>query len=153
MSGVEFLADSMLGRLAKWLRLMGFYVEYANSDSRDLEIIEQCQKRNLFLLSRDKELCSRFSNSMYMESDNHHEQLKQVLSRFHPDPSLYFSRCPVCNGELEKLETTDYKLALPESVKQRFSYIYSCKSCGKVYWEGSHFEAILSAISELESDL
>ena len=153
MSGVEFLADSMLGRLAKWLRLMGFYVEYARSDIGDMEIIEICREKKLFLLSRDKELCSRFSNSMYIQSDNHHEQLRQVLTRFHPVPPLYFSRCPLCNGEVEKLGTSEYNGVLPESVRERFDFIYTCKSCGKVYWEGSHFEAILDTLNDLERDL
>lgn len=153
MSEVKFLADSMLGKLAKWLRLMGFHTEYADSEYEDNEIIERCRKENLVLLSRDKELCSRYPNSIYIESDNYIQQLKEIIPRYHPDESLYFSRCPVCNGEVEKLKTSSYAEKLPESVRERFDYIFRCRGCGKVYWEGSHFEAILGTIRGLESEL
>lgn len=153
MPEVRFFADSMVGKLAKWLRLMGFYVEYADSKLSDSEIIDYCGENNLFLLSRDKELSTRYAQSMYIQSYNPNEQLKQVLSKFPPDPSMYFTRCPVCNGPNEKINTSDFQGDLLESVKERFSYVYRCENCGKVYWEGSHFEAILGNIQKIVKEL
>ncbi len=92
MSEVRFFADCMVGKLAKWLRLMGFYVEYANSELSDSEIMEHCGENHLFLLSRDRELCLRYPKSMYIESDDHNEQLKQVLREFPYNSSKYFTR-------------------------------------------------------------
>ncbi len=153
MTQVKFLADSMLGRLARWLRLMGYYVEYAKSNLDDIEIIRRCKQDELFLLSRDKELCSRYKPSMYMESDRHFEQLRAVISRFHPDETLYFTICPICNGVVEKQSISSCSEKLPDSVRERFDYVYICQVCGKVYWEGSHFEAILGTIKDLENDI
>ena len=153
MSGVRFFADCMVGKLAKWLRLMGFYVEYADSKLSDSEIMDYCGENKLYLLSRDRELSARYPESMYIQSDDHNEQLIQVLSRFPPDPSKYFTRCPVCNGPNEKISTSDFQGELFESVKERFSYVYRCEDCGKVYWEGSHFEAILGKIGKIVKEL
>lgn len=153
MPEVKFFADCMVGKLAKWLRLMGFYVEYANSELSDSEIIGHCRGNGLFLLSRDKEICIRYPESMYIRSYDHNEQLKQVLRKFPPEPSLYFTRCPVCNGPNEKINTSDFTGHLLENVKERFSYIYRCEDCGKVYWEGSHFDAILGNIRKIVKEL
>lgn len=151
MTGVRFLADSMLGKLARWLRLMGYYVEYVKSDATDSEIIDKCLRENLFLFSRDRQLCIRYPRSLYLESDSYMDQLKEIVSRFPPDRANYFSRCPICNGRVEKILTDQYLNQLPESVKERFEYIYLCDDCGKVYWEGSHFDAILETIKKIEN--
>ncbi len=142
-----FLADSMLGKLARWLRLMGFSVEYAASNKSDNEVIELCRKTKLFLLTRDKELYSRYKPSMYFSSDNHLEQLSAFLSVIKPEKELYFTRCPLCNGRTEKRDTGSYNGVLPEGVKNHFTSIYVCSKCGKVYWEGSHFDSILKTIN------
>lgn len=151
MSTVHFLADSMLGKLARWMRLIGYYVEYAGSEESDTQIIEHCIENNLFLLTRDREMSSRYANSLYLDSDKYFVQLKRVMVEFPPDKDLYFSRCPVCNGLVNKIPANSYSYSLPESVRERFYWIYLCNDCGKVYWEGSHFEAILETIKRLEN--
>ncbi len=153
MTEVKFLVDGMLGKLAKWLRFMGFFAEYTGSEKSDSDILEYCRENKLFLLTRDRELCSRFGESMYIESDDYNEQMKQVLTRFPPNSSLYFTRCPVCNGLTKKIDTSEILDPLPEGVKKRFQYIYMCEDCGKVYWEGSHFDAILDTIGKFVKDL
>lgn len=153
MTNTKFLADGMLGKLAKWLRLMGFYAEYAGSEMTDSDIIVYCTENRLFLLSRDRELCARFSESLYIESAHYTEQVKQVVRVFGHDRSLFFTRCPVCNGLTRKLDTTEIPEPLPESVRDRFQYIYMCEDCGKVYWEGSHFDAILDTIDKIVKEL
>ncbi len=59
----------------------------------------------------------------------------------------------MCNGPNEKLETAGFSGQLPESVRERFSHIYRCVDCGKVYWEGSHFDAILANIRKIVEEL
>lgn len=145
----KFYADSMLGKLARWLRLMGFSVEYATSEISDNEIIERCNEQGLFLITRDKELSARYRNSLYMESDNYAEQLKHFTSIYRPIPELYFSRCPLCNGLVQKERTEDYKGHLPEGVRKNQKMVHVCMDCGKVYWEGSHFDAILKRINQI----
>lgn len=145
----KFFADSMLGKMAKWLRLMGFYVEYANSTVTDDEILDHCIRNELFLVTRDKELSKRYEHSMYMPSDQYREQIRTFLGVFPPDSSLYFTRCPVCNGAMKTSRTADYPGEIPDGVRRRHEKLYICTECGKVYWEGTHFDAISETIREL----
>lgn len=149
MKKEKFYADSMLGKLTRWLRLMGFSVEYASSDLTDGEIIRHCSENGLFLITRDKELSARYKASIYMVSDNYSEQMRIFTSIFRPSPELYFTRCPLCNGSVRKMETKNYPGQLPEGVRMRQQHVYVCDSCGKVYWEGSHFDAISKKINEV----
>ena len=149
MKAEKFYADSMLGKLTRWLRLMGFSVEYATSDLSDDEIISHCTKNHLFLLTRDRELSLRYRESFYMESDIYLEQLKDFTAVFRPDPELYFTLCPICNGSLIKTKIEDYTGNLPTGVRLLQKRVFVCKDCGKVYWEGSHFDAILKKINEI----
>lgn len=152
MGTMRFFADSMLGRTARWLRLMGFDVEYAPSDMDDDEIIDLCTDRNMFLITRDRELSVRYSNSMYVPSDNHIKQLEQFLSRFKADTSLYFTRCPLCNGHIDRIPISEFNGEVPDGVKKHFDTLYVCSVCGKVYWEGSHFKSILATLKELNPE-
>lgn len=148
----KFYADSMLGKLAKWLRLMGFSVEYATSDLSDRDIIQRCKDHDLLLITRDKELAVRYRKSLYMESDNHVDQMRSFTAKFKPDPKLYFSRCPLCNGQVNRVSTPDYEGQLPEGVRIRQNVVYVCGECGKVYWEGSHFQAILKKLNQINQE-
>lgn len=148
----KFYADSMLGKLARWLRLMGFDVEYATSDLTDDEIMRYCSENRLFLLTRDKELAARYRISLYMESDSYEEQLKAFTSMFRPTPELYFTRCPLCNGTVRKMKTEEFGGPLPEGVRLRQRHIYVCEECGKAYWEGSHFDAILKKLNGIMNE-
>lgn len=146
-----FYADSMLGKTARWLRLMGFSVEYATPDIDDQEILEHCKAHSLFLLTRDRELARRYESSMYMNSDNYVEQVKRFLEQFKADENLYFTRCPLCNEELEVIPADEYSGDVPEGVKERYKVLHICNKCGKVYWEGSHFDSILATLKNLNS--
>lgn len=95
-----FMADGMLGRLCRWMRLLGYDVTYAGSEKEDAEILRECESRGLFLLTRDRELSRRYRESMYLESDDWRRQLAQVMAAFPPERSAMFTRCPLCNSSL-----------------------------------------------------
>jgi uncharacterized protein with PIN domain len=139
----------MLGRLARWLRIMGFDVEYAASSLSDTEIIGKCKSHDLFLLTRDKELHSRYLPSMYITSQDHREQITQFLSTFTVDKNLVFTRCTECNHPLENRDTADLKGNIPEGVRERFSTVLYCPKCGKFYWEGDHYDKIVEFLRGL----
>ena len=126
----EFFADRMLGRLTRWLRMMGYSIEYAPSDWDDDKIIEYCISSNLFLLTRDWELSNRYSYSMYVQSENIDGQLAQFLSRFPPSRELFFTRCPVCNGKTSRLPMNLVADRVPDGVRTRFDSAFVCPNCG-----------------------
>ncbi len=147
--GLNFLADHMLGRLARWLRILGFDVEYAGPIATDNEIINICKKRGLTLLTRDKELFSRYSPSMYIEAHAYREQIRQFAGVHHPDPMLLFSRCPLCNSLLILRNRENAVGMVPEGIYERFSAFSYCDKCDKYYWEGDHYTKMLESLREM----
>lgn len=145
---MKFFADSMLGKLCRWLRLMGYDVRYAPSNMADTKIIEICSQGNLILLTRDAELSRRYPNSMYFTSDQYAFQIRDFLRRFPPDPAKYFTRCPLCNGILERKADSEVLASLPEGVRRTQDHVYRCTECGKIYWEGTHYLSILGRIHD-----
>ncbi|MEM0157862.1 MAG: Mut7-C RNAse domain-containing protein [Thermoplasmataceae archaeon] len=146
---MRFFADSMLGKMCRWLRLMGFDVGYATSDLTDDTIIEVCSGEDLILITRDRELSIRYKNSMYITSDRYEDQLREFLARFTPDENLYFTRCPLCNGILRVTDDPNIMATLPPGVKKMQSRVYVCNNCGKVYWEGTHYASIKKEIETI----
>ncbi len=146
---MRFFADSMLGKMCRWLRLMGYDVGYATSDMTDDAIIEVCSGENLILITRDRELSIRYRNSVYIKSDMYEDQLHEFIRRFVPDETLYFTRCPLCNGLLKVTDDPEIMEKLPPGVRKMQKRVYVCDNCGKVYWEGSHYTSIRNEIKAI----
>jgi len=143
----KFMADHMLGRTCKWMRMMGYDTSYPECHS-DNDILKRCIRENLILLTRDYEFYRRYSNSIFLDSPNFKDQLKQVAKMFPPDRKLFFTRCPECNTLLQTVETKTMGSGY-DLVKSRYDTVKWCDVCKKYYWEGSHYARILSQIDEI----
>lgn len=143
----------MLKRLSKWLRIMGYDVEYPGKEIDDTEIIARCENEGRILLTRDHELYARFTRSILVQSEDFKEQAIQIVSSFPPDRGQYFSRCPECNGLLRTLENVEEVPGIPESVRAAGKEVWMCRKCGKTYWKGSHYERIVRQIEKFEAGL
>ncbi len=143
----RFMADHMLGRTCKWMRIMGYDTSYPDCHS-DNDILKKCLEENLILLTRDYEFYRRYSNSIFLDSPDFKKQLAQITKMFPPDRKLFFTRCPVCNTVLETVETNKMGPGY-DMVKSRYDTVKWCPKCGKYYWEGSHYFKILSQIAEI----
>ncbi len=144
-----FFVDHMLGRLARWVRFMGFHARYASPEMSDDEILNACRNESLILLSRDRELCSRTGRSMYIRSVKIDEQIEQFAEAYKPVLGSVMRICPVCDGNLESVEKEALKGAVPEKVLQNSTEFWKCVNCGKAYWNGTHYDRIIKRISEL----
>ena len=103
---LKFLADSMLGRLARWLRILGYDVVYETSISDD-DLIAKALRENRIILTMDRELADRESakNALLLKSYDYKEQLKHVITHYKVDcESHIFSRCLLCNERLDSIE-------------------------------------------------
>jgi len=148
MRVVKFVVDHMLGKLAKYLRFMGYDTYYPTGRMSDDEIMEIARKEGRILLTRDKELAKR-SGGIYIESENYEEQLKFVINRFHLNTDSLLSRCSICNVPLVKVDKREIKDKVPEYVYEHQDDFYMCPKCGRIYWYGSHTERIEKKIREL----
>lgn len=147
----RFIADEHLGRLAKYLRLCGFDTIFADSLA-DRKIIEIAVREHRILLSRDKELMSNKNvpRGVRILSERPLEQLSEVISIYGLRKFFQpFSRCTLCNGLLEIVQEEEVEDQLPQRTRNLFSHFMRCSSCGKIYWEGSHYDRMKKFVSSL----
>ena len=139
---MKFIADRMLGKLATWLRLMGYDTLYRNTvtDPALLALLESASDR--ILLSRHADLVKRLEPHRYLfvAPDDPESQLRYVIQHLGltPNPDAFFTRCSLCNGLLESVNRQTLTGKVPEYVWETHEFFSRCKNCGKVYWPGSH---------------
>ena len=135
---MKFLADHMLGTLAKWLRLLGQDVTYPGPVA-DNDLKAEAEKEGRTILTRDRELAGRVAGGIYIESDDLEEQLLQVMRAFGIPPDLRPERCSVCNSPLAAVAKADVAGKVPEKVLEYQQEFWHCAKCGRFYWKGSHW--------------
>ncbi len=153
----RFIADAMLGRLARWLRIMGFDTLYFRKID-DSEIIRIAKQEQRIILTRDTELSKskKVNHAILIHSNHYQEQLKEILLFLKKCPfqlSQLSCRCVNCNGELV---LTDKKLILndtPEYIFLHKNYFLRCANCSKVFWHGSQKEIINKTIEKICQEL
>ena len=152
---VRFVADAHLGRLARYLRLLGFDTLFEN-DFGDEELARISAREGRILLSRDRRLLERrtVNHGLWIEAVRPREQLVDVANRL----DLYklfrpFSRCTVCNGALREVDKRVSDLPLPPRVRAAFDTYWRCQGCGRVYWQGSHYDRLRAFVDQLEENL
>ncbi|WP_422484698.1 Mut7-C RNAse domain-containing protein [Gudongella sp. DL1XJH-153] len=136
----RFVLDVHLGKLARYLRMLGFDVVYRiDADDPWLANISESEKR--ILLSFDRELLMRknVSYPYLVRSRYPMEQLKEVIEKFNLLENIKpFSRCLVCNGVLVPINKEKIEDQLPEGVREIRHVFKICENCGKIYWKGTH---------------
>ena len=151
-----FLADSMLGRLARWLRIVGFDTWYFRKIS-DQDLLSLQENSGRILLTRDTGLirCSGTGPYLFITHDRWEAQLCQVLTSMSLvlSPEMMFTRCIRCNRVLEPLTQKEIKGKVPEYVASTQTVFRGCSSCGKIYWPGSHRTHVMRALEKLCSEI
>lgn len=141
---IKFIADVHLGRLAKWLRMLGFDTAYKNSFTTD-ELTRIAREENRTLLSRNSALAKKDSFTSFIITEEEPElQLQQVLEHFHLKEQVHpFTRCMVCNGLLEKVDKQAILPLLQQNTRAYFDAFWQCRNCRRIYWKGSHYERMM----------
>lgn len=139
----KFIVTKELGRLARWLRILGFDCVFFNK-ARQRDIVIESLRQERIILTRETKL-SRFSGfgKVHIKSDFVEEQLSQIISslRLKVDKRALFTRCVECNTPIEKLdkkETLESKV--PPYVYKTQDEFMTCPTCQKIYWKGTHFD-------------
>jgi len=150
---MKLLLDGMLGRLAKWLRLLGHDTAYL-PDLDDNELVRQARAQGRILLTRDRELTRRRGlNCLLIESDELEEQLHQVVSELRLETKQPFSRCPVCNTPLQQIEKSLVKTRVPPYVFRTKEHFSLCPGCDRIYWRGTHWANMRQEMARIQSGL
>ena len=143
----RFVADHMLGSLARWLRIMGYDTVYDKSlDDPGIANLARAESR--FILTRDRELAKE-PGALMIEADDLDLQLKAITEKyglkFHDD----LIRCSACNGDLADLDKAQAKESVPEGAFENNDKFWKCLKCGKVYWKGTHWHGIMDRFRRL----
>ncbi len=155
---MRFIADSMLGRLARWLRLLGYDTLYF-PHIEDSAILRIAREDKRTLLTRDTRLVKvrGLQHFLLLEENNPFKQLKNVVETFKlktcnkesEEGTVILSRCIICNSVLNIVQRDDVKNAVPEYVYQTSDIFKKCTKCGKLYWKGTHSDKFIRKLSEI----
>jgi uncharacterized protein len=148
---IAFICDVHLGRLARALRVLGFDTLYRN-DYTDPEIVAIAVTEHRIVLSRDRGLLkhSAVTHGYCVRSTEWREQAHEIIERFDlRTVATPFTRCALCNGIIARVEKNEIIDLLEDQTKQCYEAFSRCGSCGKIYWEGSHFAKLRELVKEL----
>ena len=147
----RFVADAHLGKLARYLRLLGFDTLQEN-DIGDPALVALAVREGRILLSRDRQLMMNKAviHGCHLRSGDPREQLAHLLSRLQLCGLIRpFSRCTVCNAAVVPVAKQQVLEQLPESVARLHSAFWCCSGCGRLYWQGSHWQALQRLVDEV----
>jgi len=151
-----FFADAMLGRLARWLRMLGYDTAYEKVIS-DEALVARVVTEQRWLLTRDRYLVQRKvlrGRHTLIVSDHLQDQLRQHQSELHITLDLSdrtASRCASCNNILKPIPHQEARLAVPAHVASVHLQFMQCPNCGHIYWPGTHWTEMLTRLQELRA--
>lgn len=138
----RFILDVHLGKLANYLRLLGFDTLYRNNFS-DAELAKISTEGRRILLTKDRRLLKRriITHGYCIRETDPRKQLVEVLKRFDLFKSIDpFSRCLDCNTPLQEVSKDEINHRLPPKVREQFDEFVRCPNCEKIFWQGSHYD-------------
>jgi len=153
MKELRFLADGMLGKLTRWLRMLGHDVDYTGSTD-DKELIKKAKEENRILLTRDVELyrqgVAKGAEAFLVENPNQTANLANLAKRFNfkLEVRMEASRCPKCNNKIKAVSKTNIADKIPSSTSSNYDEFWQCQGCGQVYWRGAHWKRIDETLEE-----
>lgn len=155
---MKFVADGMLGKLTRWLRMLGYNVKYSNN-SEDAQLLITAKKERRILLTRDFELyqhaIARGIDAFYLEGKTEEEKLAQLAKRFaiKLEIDMATSRCPKCNNVVKPISKEKAAGKIEKSTFDHYDEFWRCPKCGQIYWQGAHWTRIRRTLSAAEKNL
>lgn len=151
---LAFILDQHLGRLAAYLRMMGFDTLYRN-DYHDEELAQVSHDQTRILLTRDVGLLKRslVIYGYYVRETNRQRQLAEITRRYQLSHLIEpFKHCMKCNGLVERVDKESVLGQLPEGTAQFYDEFHRCLSCHQVYWKGAHHQRMNALMQQIISD-
>jgi uncharacterized protein with PIN domain len=149
----KFVLDVHLGKLAAYLRMLGFDALY-RSCYTDPELVRISSTEHRVLLTRDRSLLkhSALSHGYWVRETDSRRQASEVVRRFDlADCIRPFTRCMACNGVIQPVSREEVRHLLPPRTAELHDEFRRCPECGRVYWKGTHYERMRRWIEELTS--
>ena len=150
----KFVADCNVGRLARWLRALGYDASY-HARIDDAELVREAAAEGRVLLTRDRDLTMRrviqtgAVRAILIRDDDVRVQLRQVIEELALDLEQSLTRCIECNQELQPRPAASVAERVPPYVRRTQSRYSECPGCGRVYWAGTHWQRMRQALAAL----
>jgi uncharacterized protein with PIN domain len=153
---IHFIADAMLGRLARWLRILGYDTAYEKVVTDDV-LIERALRENRWLLTRDRRLVQRKllrGRHTLIASDDVEGQLRQLHRDLTIDLDVNHQRgyrCADCNVVLTSISHDDAAPLVPPFVSQQYREFLQCPHCRRVFWPGTHWDDLRTRLAAMKA--
>ena len=147
----RFVLDVHLGRLAAYLRMLGFDAIYGNSAS-DPELVRVSAGEQRILLTRDRGLLKHgaVTHGYQVRQTDSRRQLAEVVERFDLARAMRpFTRCMACNGALAQVPKEQVRSLLPPRTAAAYEDFLQCTGCARPYWKGPHYRRMQRLVNEL----
>ena len=151
LRATRFIVDGHLGKLARYLRMLGFDTAYDREWDNTL-LIDQSLRQKRIILTRNLEILkqTRVTHGYWLRHHRPRRQLHEVLCALDLFSQVQpFTRCMDCNGRIDKADKAAIRDRVDPDIFQRFSELNQCRDCGKIFWHGSHHERMLALISNI----
>lgn len=152
---LRFIVDSNVGKLAKWLRMLGYDAVFFDGED-DAYMIDRALKEGRVILTRDTQVMKRGVitsgrlKAILIDSDQPEPQVRQVIDTLHIDSqSRLFTVCLECNNPLEERSKEEVEQRVPPYVFQTQQQYMECPVCHRIYWRGTHWQAMVQKLERL----
>ncbi len=144
---MKFITDTNLGKLAKWLRILG-YDTVSYKGEADRSFLRKAEREGRVVLTRKKDMAARqFAGKLVIVGSDHvQEQLVEVMEKLSiaADPGGLFSICVRCNETLVAVEKEEVAGLVPAFVYDTQNAFRRCPGCKGIFWPGTHIDNALS---------
>jgi uncharacterized protein len=150
---MKFILTKELGRLAKWLRILGFDTKYFQEDNLSSLMIEALRDGRI-IITRNHHLSKSGGARIFMiEAEILKEQIVEVIKKLkiRPESEKMFSLCTVCNDGLVDIEKEKIKDRVPEYVFKTQEHFIICPKCKRIYWKGTHWGNVINTLEEIDA--
>ena len=144
---MKFIVDGMLGKLTRWLRMLGYDVEYSTKlDDKQLMAIAKKEER--ILLTRDLELYQRAIakevETFFLEGQKEEKRLAELAKRYdiRLEIDMATSRCPKCNSQIKPISKEEVEGKVESNTLANYDEYWQCPRCKQIYWQGAHWTKI-----------
>jgi uncharacterized protein with PIN domain len=147
----KFLTDRMVGRLAKWLRILGCDTAYLPQLSPQ-GLMREARRQGRIILTRDTRLLrdKQAPPFLFIREDHFRQQLKQVVEAYCLDPlRMLFTRCAECNEILKMVKKEEIQEIIPPYVWQTQDEFRQCPGCRRIYWGATHKEHVMEELRRM----
>lgn len=148
---MKFILTKELGRLAKWLRILGFDTEYFKADNVSSLVIQALRDERIILTRNHRLPQTRGIQIIFIKNEEIKEQLTEAIMtlKIKPNSAMMFTRCTLCNAELKPIEKQGVRDKVSQYVFETQEDFMICPECNRLYWQGTHWGNVEETLKEI----